>query len=415
MDGRIRFELPKDVHSGQAIELKDAATALGATLKNKEFWFLFQNRVNFILEEPRLRTKELADGTEINIEGEERLQFQPITNTNGNSQLQTICEIGNFHIDDHGEIYWVTAGLGAACLPSLLAANQLLSELPRVERIIDVPIPVVSGGKLILPAVGYDERLETYLKRGSPEINYDMPLEEARGWIDELLGSFCYADAQSKTHSLARLFSPYMRGIIGFGHKHPLWFFLANRPRAGKDYLNGCTQIIYLGHAFEGAPLALDPGENRKYITAALCSGRRMINFANCQGPINCPNFMSLITNNRMGGLRMLGSSDAAADLELRNEADISISANEGRAQWQEDVAMRARFIRLAFFEEDANSRLFPIPHLHDWVLKHRAEILSAIHAHVREWWVAGAPLGTTPFNSFPHWAEKVGWISFLS
>jgi ribonuclease D len=136
-----------------------------------------------------------------------------------------------------------------------------------------------------------------------------------------------------------------------------------------------------------------------------------MINFANCQGPINCPNFMSLITNNRMGGLRMLGSSDASADLELRNEGDISISANEGRSQWQEDVAARARFIRLAFFEEDANSRVFEIPHLHDWVLAHRAELLSAIHAHVREWWAAGAPMGTTPFNSFPHWAEKVGGL----
>ena len=67
---------------------------------------------------------------------------------------------------------------------------------------------------------------------------------------------------------------------------------------------------------------------------------------------------MSLITNNRMGGLRMLGSSDASADLELANVGDVSISGNEGRVQWQEDVAARADAFVWPFFEEDANSRM---------------------------------------------------------
>jgi hypothetical protein len=237
-----------------------------------------------------------------------------------------------------------------------------------------------------------------------------MPIEEARKWIDRILLGFCFADGQSRTHAIARMFSPYLRGIIGWIYKHPLWLFLANRPRAGKDYLNGIAQILYIGHAFEGAPLAESTDENKKYITAALCSGRRMINFANCQEFISCGNFMSLISAPTWT-VRRLGSNDASADLELPVEADVSISGNTGALTYKPDVADRARIIRLSFFEENANSRTFPIPHLHDYVKEHRCDILSAIHAHVREWIIASMPLGATPFSSFPKWAETVGGL----
>jgi hypothetical protein len=237
-----------------------------------------------------------------------------------------------------------------------------------------------------------------------------MPIEEASKWIEVILSGFCFADDQSRTHAIARIFSPYLRGIIGWIHKHPLWLFLANRPRAGKDYLNGVAQILYIGHAFEGAPLAESTDENRKYIGAALCGGRRMINFANCQGFISCGNFMSLVTNSRMS-MRQLGSNNADAYMELNNEADVSISGNVGSLTYKADVADRARIIRLSFFEEDANSRTFPIPHLHDFVLEHRSDILSAIQAHVRDWITAGMPQGTRPFSSFPRWAETIGGL----
>ena len=49
----------------------------------------------------------------------------------------------------------------------------------------------------------------------------------------------------------------------------PLWTFTANRPRAGKDYLNGVAQTLYYGYAFEDSPLECSE-ETQKRITAAL-------------------------------------------------------------------------------------------------------------------------------------------------
>jgi hypothetical protein len=67
----------------------------------------------------------------------------------------------------------------------------------------------------------------------------------------------------------------------------PFWFFDANRPRCGKDYLNDVTQIIYLGHPFEDLPITDSPEETAKRIVSALQSGRRMMHFANCQNHLD--------------------------------------------------------------------------------------------------------------------------------
>ena len=52
--------------------------------------------------------------------------------------------------------------------------------------------------------------------------------------------------------------------------------FTSGRKHLREDYLNGVAQILYIGHAYEGAPLAESTDESRKYITAALCGGRRI-------------------------------------------------------------------------------------------------------------------------------------------
>ena len=64
----------------------------------------------------------------------------------------------------------------------------------------------------------------------------------------------------------------------------PLWTFTADRPRAGKDYLNGVAQTLYsYGYAFEDSPLECSE-ETEKRITAALAAGRRSMHIANQQG-----------------------------------------------------------------------------------------------------------------------------------
>jgi hypothetical protein len=82
---------------------------------------------------------------------------------------------------------------------------------------------------------------------------------------------------------------------------------------------------------------------------------------------------------------RRLGSNDAAASVEYQNELEFSMSANAG-LQWREDVTRRARFIRLAYYEDDANARVFTSPDLHGYVRQNRELLLSAVYSLITDW-----------------------------
>src|SRR6202047_2604680 len=310
--------------------------------------------------------------------------------------------------------------MSETCARSLLVSPQFLEHIPRIDRILDVPIPIrTSDGKIIFPESGFNPSLSIYCAPRGPEIK-TMPLEEAKIVLDQALEGFCWKTddkkneepakvPQSKVHAIARILTPYARGIMGFSERIPLWYFVGNRPRCGKDYLNGVTQIIYLGHAFEDAPITDNYEETGKRIVSALRAGRRMMHFANCQHHLNDPAFIQSITAPTINA-RSLGSNDAKSDLELANEIDYSISANVGLT-YREDVEPRLRKIELEFFEQDANKRTFPNPHLHDWIKENRSRILSAIHSLFQHWISEGAPTGKTLFNSYPRWAEVVGGV----
>lgn len=291
----------------------------------------------------------------------------------------------------------------------LVAAPQFRACLPVIVRILPVQIPLrTAKGEIVVPKLGYDSRFRTYTHPDAPKFRR-MSLDEACQWFRDLHESFCIKDAQSLTHQIARLITPFCRGIMGWDARFPLWVFIANRPRCGKDYLAGVTQVIYEGYTCEDAPLGQDSEETRKRITAAVVAGRRMMHFANCQGFIQDPTFTGAITSKTFAA-RALGSTDAKADLILANEIEFSISANEGLTV-RPDLEPRTRKIVLAFSEENPNARVFKNPMLHEWVAKHRGELLSAIGAFVRNWRDAGCPAGPTPFNSFPEWASVVGGI----
>jgi hypothetical protein len=296
---------------------------------------------------------------------------------------------------------------------SLLESPQFLKRIPRVARILDVAIPIrTRNGDIVFPAPGFNRELGLYLAQDAP-IFAELSLDEAIATLEAAYAGFCWKNQQSKVHAYARLLTPFARGLMGFGERPPLWFFGGNRPRCGKDYLNGVTQIAYLGHPFEDVAITDRPEETTKRIVSALRAGRRMMHFANCQHHLDDAGFIQAITAPTIGA-RSLGSNDAKSDLELPNEIDFSISANIGLT-YREDVEPRLRKIELAFFDEDPNKRSFPNPFLHDWLKENRLRVLAAIYSLFRHWIRAGAPNGKTLFNSFPRWAQVVGGVMSIS
>jgi DNA polymerase family A/3'-5' exonuclease len=76
-----------------------------------------------------------------------------------------------------------------------------------------------------------------------------------------------------------------------------------------------------------------------------------------------------------------------------------------------QDIKERNRIIELAFADEDPNSRRFKNPLLHQSALENRSLILSSIKAIFRNWQDKGFALGTTPFTSYPQWANTIGGV----
>ncbi len=391
-EGRPRIELP-----GINREDSEFATEVGRVLSPKEVWF---NKAERVVAVRLLRFSETAQS----------LGFQAVEPIEARTAIEDHVQTGMVQVDrDSGQPEFVARTMTRECAAGLLAAPQLRRQLPEIIRILDFPLPVkLPGGDIALPKPGYDARFRIYTDPATPALRR-MSRDEALEWIRLAHIGFGFRDEQSLVHALARMLTPYCRGLMGWDGRFPLWHFSGNRPRAGKDYLAGVTQIIYEGRSIEDAPLERESEETRKRITAALMSGRRMLHFANCQGHIQDAAFIGAITSKTFGA-RNLGSTEAKSDLTLPNEIEFSLSANIGLT-FRPDVEPRTRRITLEFPEDNSNGRNFPNPELLDWVRQHRADLLSAIDSLVALWIAAGCPPGKRPFNSFPEWGLVVGGI----
>ena len=276
--------------------------------------------------------------------------------------LEKHCVPGILVKDEMGELEFIKKSFSSDFCVGLVNSSFLRRKLPHILRVLTVPIPIRVNDKLVFPKQGYDPRFGTFLVDHAPALK-EMTLERALEVFHNLYFDFCFTNDQSRTHALARLLTPFARGILGWTTRVPLWFFSANRPRAGKDYLAAITLLVYEGQAFEDMPLGKDAEETCKRIISAARNGRRFMHFSNCQFYLQDQYLTQAITNQIIGG-RSLGTNNASSDLCLPNEMEFSLSGNVGMTH-REDFENRMRKIELAYFEEDFNDRAFKNPFLH--------------------------------------------------
>ena len=303
--------------------------------------------------------------------------------------------------------------MNASVANVVLVSNNFRDEMPIINRIFNVQIPIVYDNILTFPNKGYDKRFASWLPYNAPTINPGMSLEEAKKIIQDLFGDFCFKSEQDKTNAIAGFITPYLRGLFtAFNIRTPVFIYEANRERAGKDYLAGLTGILYEGCALEEPPLSSgdkfqnNSDELRKKIHAAFMYGRKRLHFSNNKGHLNNAVFESITTAEKYSD-RTLGKSEV---LIFDNELDFSLSGNIGMTLTP-DLANRSRFVRLFLDIEDANSRVFKNPNLHQWLNENRSLVLSALYCFVNHWINTGMKSGSIPFASFSQWAKVCGGI----
>jgi len=298
----------------------------------------------------------------------------------------------------------------------VLESHIFEEELPNINRIFTVQTPIIKDGELTFPKVGYDPEFNSWLEHDSPIIeNMEMDVEEGKKIIYEMLKEFCFETRRDYINAISAILTPFLRGIFktGFNTRAPIYAYMANRERSGKDYLAGITGILYEGCALEEPPISngeyRSSGGNdelRKKIIASMISGKKRLHFSNNRGHMNNSVLESVTTAERYSD-RLLGKNQSVT---FDNEIDFSFSGNIG-ITLTPDLANRTIFINLFLDMEDANKREFRNPNLHAWVLENRNKVLSAFYSLIRNWFDKGMPDGTVPFASFPEWARVCGGI----
>ena len=327
--------------------------------------------------------------------------------------LEEYSNVGYIRNTRKGEIFEIKS-LSPTKADIVLCSRILEQALPQIERIFPIPLPIMYKGKLTFPKKGFDQRFSSWRPHDSPDIeDPKMDIKKAKEIIDNIFCEFCFRSKQDKTNAIAGLLTPFLRGLfVDFNTRTPVFFYLGNRERVGKDYCAGITGIVYDGQALDDNPVSSgDRKENnneelRKKITSALISGRKRMHFANNKGYINNA-ILEQVSTSKVYSDRLLGKNDL---INLPNEMDFSLSGNVG-VSYTPDFANRCRFVNLFLDIEDANSRKFDNPLLHEWILKSRGKILSALYSLVKNWIKDKKPEGSIPFASFPNWASICGGI----
>ncbi len=296
----------------------------------------------------------------------------------------------------------------------VLASPNFQDKIRKIKRIFPVTIPIIKDNVLTFPIQGYDERFCSWLDEDTPRVNTDMTLEEAKAIFKKIYGEFCFQENQDYINAIAGLMTPFLRGLYSnFNVRTPMFSYMANRERAGKDYCAGITGLVLEGFNLEESPISSgesrSSGQNdelRKKIVSAMVSGKKRFHSANNKGRLNNAVLEGVLTASKYSD-RLLGKNEAP---NFDNEIDYSMSGNIGMT-FTADLSNRSRFVRLFLDIEDANQREFETPDLHGWVLKNRSLIISSIYTLIREWFDNGRPKGSIAFTSFPEWASICGGI----
>jgi len=339
--------------------------------------------------------------------------FKPESKDNFVTLIEKDFTVGRYIKDKvTKELVFAEDSMSSITAETVLESDQFREQLPKLRRIYTVPIPTFIGDELVFPKKGYDERLMSWLPENAPDVRLDMPLEEAKALIEDIYSEFAFKDKNvDKYNAIANLLTPFCRNLYSRETiRTPIFFYIANRERAGKDYCAGVVGIVFEGSAIESPAISTERDvrdeEFRKEVFSALKIGRSRIHSSNNKGFLNSAELERVSTAEQLMD-RLLGTSNVVT---FPNYLELSLSANQG-ITYTPDLEKRSIFINLFLDLEDPNERVFKRPDLHGYVFEHRGDILSALYALVRNWVEKGKPACSKPFSSYPEWMRVVGGI----
>ena len=299
----------------------------------------------------------------------------------------------------------VVQSITAGDARTVLLSGQFLDQLPEVERINGVCLPVMrASGEVELLRKGYDQESKIFTVYESLEYSTVMPVTEARAFLDNLWKDFPFADAKkSKAIVLAAMLTLYGLDLMPRKTLAPVFLYLANLPGLGKGLLAQLAMVSVLGYAPTGV-LPKDEAEMRKLLFATAKEGRAAVFLDNVTGRLASPALESFITTTLVSG-RVLGSSTTLA---CRKNSVVFVTGNN--LSLNGDMARRSLTVEL-FLTGDPADRPIEDPLDEDRLLEVRPKTLAALYALVRDWTEAGKPVANKTNTNFEVWSRIIGGI----
>jgi hypothetical protein len=319
--------------------------------------------------------------------------------------IEDYCVPYRIRHDSGGRRFCVIRSLDTNTARKVLASPHFLRELREVKRLNSVSLPIIrSDGKLELLAPGYDAQSRV-LTLGAPICYQEMSLDKAASFFKSLLLEFPFYQPdrlRAVSVVIAQILTLFCAHIFPRGTVRPGFLFTANDVGSGKTLLAKLALIPILGRAPTGT-YPQDEPEMRKKITTAVMAGRPEIFLDNTKGNISSASLEALMTTATWSD-RILGGN---RQVDAQHDLTVILTGNDARVS----PDMMRRLFPIELFNRFADSTDRKISSWMDGDTirdQHRAQILSAAWALVREWDRNRRPEPKTWHHDFRMWTRTI-------
>ncbi len=302
------------------------------------------------------------------------------------------------------------------CAPPMDVVRDILATppiewlFPPLQGIIESPALREDGTLITLP--GYDGASRLFYAPDPALVLPDIPAQPTTDHIEvaiemvlDIIADFPFVDGASRANAIASMLTPVCRPAIK--GPTPLALFDATTQGTGKTLLSEVVSLIVSGR--EGALFSAprEAEEWRKQLTSVLREGSTIVIIDNVNYRLDSADLCKALTET-IHGDRILGQSQTI-NLPVR----CTWIATGNNLQLGGDMLRRCYWVRMdAKCSKPFERTGFRHKRLKQHVLVHRGELLAALLALARSWFIAGCPEpDVTPVGSFEDWTTIVGGI----
>jgi hypothetical protein len=294
---------------------------------------------------------------------------------------------------------------------TILESDQFLSRQRELLRVATVRQPVRrKDGRIELLPYGYDSESQTLTQNSGVEFALDMPLDEARTVLRELLKEFPFGDRKDNGQSrneaivLAAMLSMFAAPLLRAQARRLNFMFSSNSVGSGKTLLAQLAIITSLGTC-DVQPLPENQEDWRKILDTESLAGSPYILFDDCNGYLKSPALNAFLTASTWTGRKM----NTQQKFAVPKIATVFLTGNN--LEVTPDVARRFLHCRMITDEADPQARKIEKVFSDEWLEKPevRSQLLSCLWSIVRHWDAAGRPTPSRIVRGYEPWCAVYG------